>query len=523
MSQAIQQHPEMKMVRHAHFLDVAHSLLPSLHRYVQRPQALINVVEDQHEIHGWRADISGSLAEFYGQTLTTGDRVILDFGTHCVGYLNVACHAVGSPPDAPAHVDFTFGETLSEIAEPFSDYQGWVCSSWLQHHEHYFDVLPENLTLPRRYCFRYLKIEVKAVSRKFKLQFSDISLNTVSSAPEHCPPCQSRDPLLRKIDDVAVLTLRNCMQDVFEDGPKRDRRLWLGDLRLQALVNDVTFAHHDLVRRCLYLFAGHTRDDGMISANIFVKPDVVADDTFLFDYALFFVDTLYNYIERTQDHTTLNELWPLALRQIDLALERCDENGIVRDSNDWWSFIDWHESLNKQASSQGVLIYCLHRAIELAARCDTAQTARLARAHETLKVAALRHLWDDQQGFYVSGENAQISAASQIWLVLAQVGDEAHQRRVMDNLLRCPPAIGMITPYLRHHFIVALLQTGQRQQAVDEIKAYWGAMVEYGADTFWELFDPARPNYSPYGSKLINSYCHAWSCTPAWFIRQFGL
>ncbi|MFY2327547.1 hypothetical protein, partial [Klebsiella pneumoniae] len=23
--------------------------------------------------------------------------------------------------------------------------------------------------------------------------------------------------------------------------------------------------------------------------------------------------------------------------------------------------------------------------------------------------------------------------------------------------------------------------------------------------------------------KLINSYCHAWSCTPAWFIRQYGL
>ena len=27
------------------------------------------------------------------------------------------------------------------------------------------------------------------------------------------------------------------MQDVFEDGPKRDRRLWLGDLRLEALAN----------------------------------------------------------------------------------------------------------------------------------------------------------------------------------------------------------------------------------------------------------------------------------------------
>jgi len=59
-----------------------------------------------------------------------------------------------------------------------------------------------------------------------------------------------------------------------------------------------------------------------------------------------------------------------------------------------------------------------------------------------------------------------------------------------------------------------------KQQAIDEIKAYWGKMVEFGADTFWELFDPNNLNYSPYGSKIINSYCHAWSCTPAWFIRQ---
>jgi hypothetical protein len=61
------------------------------------------------------------------------------------------------------------------------------------------------------------------------------------------------------------------------------------------------------------------------------------------------------------------------------------------------------------------------------------------------------------------------------------------------------------------------------REAVAEIKAYWGAMVDYGADTFWEIFDPQHPDFSPYGSKLINSYCHAWSCTPAWFIRQYGL
>ena len=36
---------------------------------------------------------------------------------------------------------------------------------------------------------------------------------------------------LRRIDEVAAATLRDCMQTTFKDGPRRDRRLWTGDLR----------------------------------------------------------------------------------------------------------------------------------------------------------------------------------------------------------------------------------------------------------------------------------------------------
>ncbi|MHB3894864.1 hypothetical protein ACYBX3_24565, partial [Klebsiella pneumoniae] len=39
-------------------------------------------------------------------------------------------------------------------------------------------------------------------------------------------------------------------------------------------------------------------------------------------------------------------------------------------------------------------------------------------------------------------------------------------------------------------------------------------------DTFWEAFSLSDYAISPYGSKHINSYCHAWSCTPAYFIRH---
>ncbi len=519
MAQAIQKNIDAVMVKDNAFILKAKQLQPKIYQKKISPQKIISLINDPSAIHHWSSKIVSDANDYLNQSFHSGDSFIIDFGQHNVGYLSFLCESTGSPPDAPAHIKLTFGETLCEIAEPFSQYQGWLSKSWLQQHDEYIDILPAKINLSRRYCFRYLKIDVVSLSPKYQILFKDITFNTVSSAPEHCLSYQSSDPLLAKIDQVSIHTLRNCMQDVFEDGPKRDRRLWLGDLRLQALVNNVTFQQHDLVRRCLYLFASHRREDGLVSSNVFVKPDIIADDTFLFDYSLLFVDVLYDYFNQTNDRQTVKELWPIALQQIEINLKRCDAQGLVQDSDDWWSFIDWHEKLNKQGASQGVLIYCLDKACRLSQHFQPDITQALNQKLDLVKRAA-QTLWDEQAGFYTSGEQKQISFATQIWMVLADVGDLAHQQKLLTQLITTPPEIGMNTPYLRHHYILALFKTGMKQQAIDEIKAYWGKMVEFGADTFWELFDPNDLNYSPYGSKIINSYCHAWSCTPAWFIRQ---
>lgn len=62
----------------------------------------------------------------------------------------------------------------------------------------------------------------------------------------------------------------------------------LDKLRLQALANYATFDNVELVKRCLYLFAGMTTEEGKISSNVFVKPENIPDDTFLYEYSLFF-------------------------------------------------------------------------------------------------------------------------------------------------------------------------------------------------------------------------------------------
>ena len=112
---------------------------------------------------------------------------------------------------------------------------------------------------------------------------------------------------------------------------------------------------------------------------------------------------------------------------------------------------------------------------------------------------------------FISGAVRQVSWASQI-LVLAEVGTAGQRQALMRRLQQQPPAIAMNTPYLRHHHIVALLQSGLRE-AVAEIKAYWGRWSPT-APTPSGKFSTPTSDFSRMAVSLSSSYCHAWS-TPA--------
>ena len=145
MSQAIQHNSQVMMTRHPNFLRTAEALRPALSRQAHPPIAVVEAHADAAALFGWRAEPVSTLAALYQRELSSGDSVIIDFGSHYVGYLHFLCQSAGSPPDAPAHLQLTFGETLSEVCEPFSDYQGWLSSSWLQQQDLWLDVLPAEI------------------------------------------------------------------------------------------------------------------------------------------------------------------------------------------------------------------------------------------------------------------------------------------------------------------------------------------------------------------------------------------
>lgn len=458
------------------------------------------------------------------EPLGKGGMVEIDFGRHMVGYLHLKLGYINSHPDAPVWLKIYFAESKKELEEKVENYDGWICSGWVQQEQIHVDVIPAEIELPRRYAFRYVKIEVLDISSKFKLTIEDAYVEAVSSADESTlMPYESTDKELVAIDRIACNTLHDCMQQVFEDGPKRDRRLWIGDLRLQALANYETYRMNDMVKGCLYLFAALPMENGQVGACVFMEPEPEVDDTCMFDYSLLFIPTLWDYYQETGDRQALEELWLTVKQQLKLAEERVDEDGIVADSDVLgWCFLDWSLELNKQAGAQGVLLYALKAAIRIAEELKEDREAEMMQKKYDLYCgAAKKYFWDEKQKLFVSGKDRQVSYASQVWLILGCAADQKEGIDILHRVAQHKNAVRIVTPYMYHYYIEAFLQCGEKEEALQIMKTYWGGMAKQGADTFWELYDPKNPEESPYGGTIVNSYCHAWSCAPAYFLRRY--
>ena len=451
--------------------------------------------------------------------LHTGDEAVFDFGNHYVGYLSLDLESVGHHQDAPLYLQLQFAEIKAELDSDPEEYHGWISPSWIQKEQLHVDVLPTTLKLDRRYAFRYVKVKVVAASDNYCVKVNSLTVDAVTSADDSKvtrPVLTEQD---RKIDDIALRTLRNCMQEVFEDGPKRDRRLWLGDLRLEAKANYETFRNNDLVKRCLYLFAGSTLEEGRLASNVFISPKVECDFQSMFDYTLFFIDTLWDYYEATQDIETLRELEPVCLCQHELLKDCFGKDGLLDAGKAGMIFVDWNLQLDKQASGQAIYIYALQDLI----RIEKALNKPVKELEEEvlkLKNAALS-LLDKEKGLFVSGDRAQISYMSQIWMILAEVVDEKTGAEILQKVKECQEAVKLISPYAYHHYVQALINVGSKDEAYDLMHSYWGSMAQKDTDTFWEIYDPENPDASPYGGLVVHSFCHAWSCTPAYFLRKY--
>jgi hypothetical protein len=507
------------------WLAIAESLKPKLRRTPVMPAALVQMTADNAQFLHWRVERLAPPEALGERLLRRGDSTIVDFGRHLTGHFSFSIAGEGRGVDAPARLKLTFGEVPAEVAQPFDPYKGSLSRAWLQDETINLDVLPAAIELPRRYAFRYVKLEVIDTSPNFAVRIGGVKATALSSAGDDPPPLPDAVPaVLRQIDRISIATLRDCMQTVFEDGPKRDRRLWIGDLRLQALANYATFRNNDLVKRCLYLFAAFPREDGLVPACAFEDPEPHRGHEYIVDYAALYAAAVLDYAKASGDWTTAVDLWPAVRKQMELLSAYVGPDGIFAAPARSWVFIDWSDALDRTAAMHGTFVYSLRQAMELASRCGAPdEAAKYQQTIARMTAAARGAFFDSSRQVFVSGPKRQVSWASQAWMALSGIATSAEAARAFRTVAALPDAVHPGAPYLYHYVAEAMLRCGLKTEARQLVEAYWGGMVKAGADTFWEVYDPSNADLSPYGNVLVNSYCHAWSCTPAYLLRTLNL
>lgn len=509
------------------WLQKAEQYKPELIITEKRPLKVVNIIPDNHSFQKWKVLNVNPIDSLYNTPFREKKEVIIDFGEHMTGNFSFSVRSTGLAADGPLKFKLIFGEVPAEVSVPFDPYPGTLSRGWLQDEIVSVMYVPETVNISRRLSFRYVKIELLGSSPYYDFNIYDIKClarTSAKSKPESLP--LSVDPMIRKIDEVSLNTLKECMQTVYEDGPKRDQRLWIGDLYLEALGNNYSFKQHDLTKRCLYLLAGLSDMNGYLLATIIENPVPRAQDKqFLYEYALLYNASLKDYLEATNDKETAEDLWPVAKRQLDIVRTYVKSDGLMdfeKLNEKWWVFFDWKEDLYKEVATQGIAVFALRESYKLAQLLGKEkEVADIPALTDKMTKAARKNLYDKKAGVFVGLGDKQISYASQIWMILSGIATKAEGKKALAALNTIPGVCYPGTPYMYHYYIQSLINCGMNNEAKDALIKYWGGMINKGADTFWEAYDPNNDFISPYDFYPLNSYCHAWSCTPVYFIRKY--
>ena len=507
------------------FAAKATDLLPRIHEWTRWPQQVVEFKEDSKSFFGVKPIFAYTIESLASLFWGKGDEFVLDFGIHLVGYLSFKISPRGINIDAPVRLRFTFGETPRDVAMELYPCETWISTSWLPDEILNIDDLPSEPDITRRHAFRYVRVQVIDTSPKFKVAFNrfQVRTNSAVSPTTRISNYRFSSDILEAIDKTCVFTLRDCMQSVYEDGPRRDRRVWIGDLRLQALANYSTFKDFTLIKRCLFLFAALPRSDGSLPACLFERKTGISGATdYIVDYDALFGVTVFDYVVASGDIETGKSLWETVLGSMRVPLSHVSEMGIFQSSaTPFWKFLDWSEEpLDTDAGLHGLLLYCCKIINDLAVLLGKP----VPFIHFVEKMSSpqvLSSFFNVDSQCFVSGPLKQVSVASAAWLTISGAFPSNICKTALQNALSDPSSIKPRTPYLFHYLTEALVVCGAEDMALGLITDYWGSMITHAqADTFWECFDINNPRASPYGDDCQNnSFCHAWSCTPAYFLR----
>jgi alpha-L-rhamnosidase len=453
-------------------------------------EALTSADQTAKEFAVWFG--STAPGEEYAPALT------LDFGREVAGRVELI-----SDSDREAVVSIQYGESKGEL-----DNGPYLGVNVLR-------IAPHQVAHGPKSAFRYARI--RFLSGAQEIRFKAIHLEAIYYPVQYEGSFESSDPQLNRIWETGAYTVHLCMQDDIWDAPKRDRGRWMGDTDVSGRVSDAVFGDRFLLKDTLSRLVGDVPMDQHVNG--------------IPGYSSFWLTVLEDYERHSGDRAYLEKLRPQILQLLQLMDEEFDAENQFINRTHAWLFVDWAPGLNgdtpetRVGTAMDYYRAYLSGADLLQQAGDSSDAEHFQQRAAALRKSVQATAWSAADGDF--GPRAQTDALA----VLSGIADASQYGSIWKNVLS---KVGeptyrpdLITPYFGAYVLDAMAKMGRRAEALRWMRAYWGGMIDEGATTFWEAYDPSWPKSDPHVDLQADgragyfvSLSHGWSAGPTYWLME---
>ena len=418
------------------------------------------------------------------------DGILFDFGTELFGYLNLR----GATPEE--EIGVYYGESREEALDTAHSYLIDSVSGKRDYRLH-----------QRAFRYVYLTGAVADVTLDADYEYLPLTAHGRFACS---------DPLMERICHVAAYTFHlNCRETYF-DGIKRDRWTWSGDAYQSARINAYLFSDKEIDQRTLLTLIGKEPIDQHINT--------------ILDYSLLWLIGLWEHYLHYGDLAFIRRILPRAQRLLAFCETRKNADGMIEGIGDDWTFIDWAPMDKTGAiASEQMLMIEAYRAVARLREALGMDSARENEQADALLRRVNERYWDREKGAfidsYTSGKR-NVTRHANIFAVMYGIATKAQTESILNNVLRNGAIPPITTPYFKGYELDVLGLTGEYAAIEREISSYYGGMLDLGAVTLWEEYDPRKhgiEHYAMYSGKYEKSLCHAWGASPIYIFGRYYL
>ncbi|MEN3323142.1 amylo-alpha-1,6-glucosidase [Mariniflexile soesokkakense] len=436
------------------------------------------------------------------KTEKIGNGELVDFGKETFGYVKI--HGLKGKGKLALYYGESREEALDSAKCETLDYL------------HFDGKQSETYTHNKSKAFRYVQVQADAT-----VQYDSISMLYEYLPLEYRGAFKSSDDLLNQIWDVSAYTMHLTSREFFIDGIKRDRWVWSGDAYQSYLMNYYLFYDSESVERTLLALRG--------------KEPVTAHINIIMDYSLYWFVGIYDYYLYTGDTKFIETFYPRMKSLMEFCLGRRNDNGFLEPLEGDWVFIDWADGLPKtgEVSFEQMLLARSLEAMAVSAEIagETGDQKNYQKLADDLKAKLFDVFWDEKENVMkhqrIDGKMQDIvTRYANMFGIFFNYFNEEQKQSVKNKVLLNDDILQITTPYMRFYELEALCAIGEQEFVLDEIRDYWGGMLDHGATSFWEKYDPKQSgneHLEMYGRPYGKSLCHAWGASPIYLFGKYYL